>query len=84
MFCVTIEKTFFERIRLKSIINDCIELKTALVQHGNHSLVISASLVEKINRYSMDGEVLTITGFETKQSDGGLFDLDGGLSNDKN
>ena len=74
---------FFERIKLKSIINECIELKTALVQNGNHSLVLPASLVEKINRYAMDGEVLTVNGFVSQDKPDSLFDLDGGMPNDK-
>lgn len=67
---------FFEKIKLRQLMSEFVNLKQALVSNPYHSLIVPNSLMEKVNKYASNGEVLDVGNITYKDPDDGLFDLD--------
>ena len=73
------EAGFFKKAKLRKeyekLKEDIVEVKRLLITNTGNSLVLPAELVSAINKFAMDGSVLSINGFTTKHGDDGLFEF---------
>ena len=71
-----IKAGFFEKIRLRRILDEFIKLKEALVSNPYHALIISSDLADNLNKWASEGSVLSVTGFASQNTDDDLFNFD--------
>lgn len=74
---------FFERRKLQKLMDEFVELKKIILTNAGQSIVITSDISTAINKWALDGEVMTVNRYALEHRDDGLFEFNPSEDDDK-